>query len=260
METIEFNVTEMGRDKLDKAIEICKKYAKQFASNPVRAQKYIDAQKGFENAKKKLLSTIEQAKEVDVTVMVDGKEMSFYDAYIKGKENTVTIKWIGDQLKLHTVKMVEPSKIDTTMDNVIYEKYDFVDATKNAALDIVNGKGLSNGLVKASILVGVSELVTKGITSYLVGTGALAESFGLVGLAKTLVANFPSYMSALGTGFSTLVGFSPLIAITGGVLVATKLIPRVKQAMDKNAKKLKDKAAGEVELDKLASETMNAGE
>lgn len=258
METIEFNVSEMGRDKLDKAIETCKKYAKKFASNPVRAQKYIDAQKRFENAKKKLLSAIEQTKEVKV--MVDGKEMSFYDAYIKGKEKTVTIKWIGDQLKLHSGEMVEPSKIDTTMDNVIYEKYDFVDATKNAALDIVNGKGLSNGLVKASILVGVSELVTKGITSYLVGTGALAESFGLVGLAKTLAANFPSYMSALGTGFSTLVGFSPLVAITGGVLVATKLIPRIKQTMDKNAKKLKDKAAGEVELDKLASETMNAGE
>lgn len=261
MDTITFNASEMSEENFDKSIKICQTYAAKYAANPVKSQKYKDTQKRLEESKKKLIETKEKTKKIMVTVKEDGKDVtkSFYDAYIAGKEKTVTINWIGAQLKLHENEIDGKDKnLDTTMEDVFHEKYDFVDATKQVATDFVEGKGSSNGIAKKCIMVGVAELLTKGISSFLVGKGKLSESFGLIGLAKTLVTNFPNYMASLGGGMQAVWGFSPVVAITGGVLLASKVIPRLKNMFDKTTDNIKARYAGETELNKVATESYSA--
>lgn len=261
METINFNTSEMSDEKLDKAIETCKKYAGLYSSNPDKSKRYVETHKKLIAAKSKLQDAIEKTKKIPVKVKTGDveEEMSFYDAYVKGKETTISVNWIGAQLKLHSAEMAESPEIDLKMPEVAQEKYDFFDATKHVASDFINGKGSSNGIAKKCIMIGAAELATKGISSYLVGAGALTESFGLVGLAKHLVANFPNYMASIGTGMKALLGYSPVIAIVGGVFVAQKLIPKVKHFIDKKTKEVKNISAGDNALDKLASETVSAG-
>ncbi len=240
----------IAKADFDVAIKLAKQQASKFKDNEAKEKKYKVAQQELENAKAKLDALIEKTKSI---TMSSGN--SFYVDYVQASESSVNLVWLSDKLAEKEAEMTSgaPTSVDVAT-NEIEPHYDFIDGTKKAGKDLLNGKGLSNGLFKATLGVGVGELLAKGVTSYLAKEGIMQSSLGLFGLGKLGITNLPTAFTALQTGMTALWGFSPLIVVAGGAMVAIKAVPAIKHLIDKISAKTKENYKFEEEVNKMITE------
>lgn len=238
----EVNPSLIAKKDFDSVINLANKQASKFKDNPIKAKKYTDAALELKSAKQKLEALITKTKTITIT-KPDGSTDFFYNVYVQGKESNATIAWLMAELESHESEMVGGAPDIDIEVNEIDTHYDFVDATKKVGYDMLNGKGLSKALVGATIGVGVSELLAKGVTSVLAKEGIVQSSMGLFGLAKLGIKSLPAAMTSLGSGMSMLWGFSPVAVVAGGALVALKAVPAIKHLIDKAVAKFKSNAA-----------------
>lgn len=239
----EVNPSLIAKKDFDEMINLANKQANKFKDNPVKAKKYTNAALELRSAKTKLETLIDKTKNEFKVNDGSGGEMSFYDKYVTGKENVATIEWLTDLIATHESEIVSGAPVYDAEVNEINTHYDFIDATKKVGHDMLNGKGLSKALVGATIGVGVSELLAKGVTSVLAKEGIVQSSMGLFGLAKLGIKSLPAGLSALGSGMSMLWGFSPVAVVAGGALVALKAVPAIKRLVEKAVTKFKSNTA-----------------
>lgn len=237
----------IAKGNFDSSIIIARKTAEKFKSNEGKANKYKRMQAMLESTKKKLDNAIEKTKSI---MLSSGK--SFYEEYVQADESSVTLAWLGTKLgeKSSEITSGSPSEIDVTAESFVGH-YDFIDRTKKVGSDLLNGKGISNGLVKTCIGVGVAELLTQGITSYLTKQGIMSASLDLIGLGKLGIANIPTAIAGLKAGIGALWGVSMVGLVAGGVFVALKTIPAIKHLVDKAKANHKDNHALEDNIENM---------
>lgn len=225
----------IARNNFDKSIEICKKNIDRFKGKE-NEKKYQLMLKELESAKKKLNEAIEKSRSIK---MKDDK--TFYESFVQGNETVVTLAWLGDKINAEREKgeIAEDQSVDLSTQAVDVH-YDFVEKTKKAGKDLLNGKGISKGVINALFGICIGELLTKGVTSLLVKKGIMSESMGLVGLAKLGIANLPKVWAAIKTGLAAAWNFSALSVIGVGALGLAIAIPKVKHLIDKTKKKCKE--------------------
>lgn len=239
----EVNPSLIAKKDFDAVINLANKQANKFKDNPIKAKKYTDAALELKSAKTKLETLIAKTKSDEFKVNDVSGAVSFYDKYVADKEDVATLDWLMGEISAHESEFVSGTPTYDAEVNDINTHYDFVDATKKVGHDMLNGKGLSKVLVGATIGVGVSELLTKGVTSVLAKEGIVQSSMGLFGLAKLGIKSLPAGLSALGSGMSMLWGFSPVAVVAGGALVALKAVPAIKRLVEKAVTKFKSNAA-----------------
>ena len=241
-----FNPKGLQKQNFSSAIRTCKNQMEKFkkAKDEVRAKKYDDMLKELLSAQKKLDKAIEDTRKIEIVIdntQNPPKKENFYNLHIKGNDATVSLEFL--ETKLDEEQMAGKTEQDANLDtetNDVELKVDFVDRFKQAFKNLVNGKGLSNGLCNACIGIAIAELGVKGVSSYLVKKGAIKEATDLLGLLKYGITNIPSAWSAICGGFAALLKFSPVILSAGAALALFKLVPAIKRGKDKIDKNMKD--------------------
>ena len=246
------DVKSLSKASLPKAIETCKKMEAKCKDNEVKKKKYQDMRKTFEKAQE----TLKKAIEATNSIKLNGSEKTFYQEFIDGKEDAVTLAWLGAKLsEQRNLGHIAGGKIPETGDDMSVEfKYDFIDRTKKVCKDFTGGKGIAKGLATGAVGVLIAELLTKGATNALVQHGILESSMGLIGLGKLGIKLAPTAWQALTGAATALVGWSPVVCVAAGAFVALKTIPMIKKAVDSVKKKHKEAGAFDEEMKKLMAE------
>ena len=253
MAETEFVVENFTQASFPKAITICKKAEDKYKDKDVKKAKYTNLRKKLEKGKEKLIDSIEKTKSI---TMASGN--SFYQDFIEGKDETaVSLAWLGEQILLHGSEITAGRDVADSLnvgETKVDIKYDFVDMTKQAGNDLINGKGLSNGLVTTAIGVGLAEFLAHTVTSSLVKEGIMQSSMGLMGVLNLGVQNLPLAWQGLTGAIGSLWAFSPVATIAAGAFVALKVVPMIKNAIDKTKAKHKEAHAFESNMEKLVNE------
>lgn len=253
MET--FDPRFLQKQNFDNAIKLCNQQCQKFSKDkdPVRFDKYDRMRKELKSAQSKLDAAIEKTKNIEINdPSAPSGKTTFYAKYVEANKNIVSLDFIETKLEESESDIVDPdnAKLDTRT-NEVGIKVDFVDRAKHAFKDILDGKGLANGLCYACIGVAIGELLAKGVTSMLVKQGIMEASTGLFGLAKLGIANLPGAFSAISGGLTALWGFSPIVLVAGAGFAALKIIPALKHLKDKVQTNVKNANALSDGLDKI---------
>ena len=232
-----------------KAIELCKKQETKFKNQEVKKQKYAQMRKKLEKSKEKLENAIEATKSIK---MDSGKY--FFDEFVSGKEEAVSLAWLGQKLEEQKDKITEGKAPSVAVDEIGVVHLDFVDQTKQVCHDLTHGKGLAKGLFTAVAGIGIGEVLTQGITSSLVREGVMQSSMGLVGLGQMAWQNLPFAWQAITGAVTSLFAWSPLAVVSGGALLALKALPAIRGAVDKIKAKVKGVGEFENNMQKLLAE------
>lgn len=234
MEILDPKLIQKG--KFDEAIKICDKQAKNFKNNPERANVYENAKKALQAAQKKLKEAVEATKSIETTTVdpTDStKKQSFYDKFIKDKEDFVTLCWLSakiasekssSSIEAGSVAAADELKLNA---NEIETKYDIIDRTKRITKQILEGKGVAKWLTRGCLAVGLGEILAKGVTGYLAKEGIMSGALGLFGLGKLGISKLPALWSAIGTGVTALTGWSALFVGAAAGFAVLKTIPVV---------------------------------
>lgn len=252
----EFVIGTMTEADFSKAIDTCRKQEKLLKDKEVKRKKYADMRAKFEKGKEEYKKAIEQAKKTKVKI--GGEEKSFYDEFIKGKESTLTLVKIHDLKETHKPNitpetLAEAEKIADS-DIIVSTHVDFIDDIKQVGHDILHGKGLGKGIMTVSAGLFISELLTQGITSYLVQNGVMQSSMGLLGLGQLGIQALPGALQGITSALTSFAGWSSVAAITGGVFAVAAVIPLITNAVKKVQAKHKEAHSFEDNMNKLAAE------
>ncbi|MBO5344634.1 MAG: hypothetical protein J6A51_01935 [Clostridia bacterium] len=239
---------ELNSKSLDKAIkalqdEITKLGTPKNSKTKTKIEKYNAAIKVFENAKSKLSSVIAQLKKTPDPLSTSDPQESYFDTLFKGKEDAVTLTYIGSVLTGKGLNIadfdksgIDESKVDMAKINL---NHNFIDTTKEFTDDVAKGKGKAVGLTNALLGIGIADIATKGITTLLAKKGIMDGSLSLFGLLGRGFEAIPGILPSIQAGASTIFAACPMgWALLGGA-VALKVIPVVKRAVDKIRANLK---------------------
>ena len=258
------DLKEIQKGKFAEAIKICDNQIKTFKNSPDKQKKYQEAKKALQEAQAKLNDIIEKTKTIllnepdpaDAT-----KKLSFYDKFIgKKNENFVTLAWLSSKIAIEktagnfetaSVAVVDELKFGA---KEIDPRFDMIDRTKSITKQFLEGKGVSAWLAKGCLAVGIGEILTKGITSYLAKEGIMQSAMGLFGLGKLGIAHLPTLWASLSAGMTTLVGFAPLAVGAAAAFAVVKGIPMVNNLINKVKKKHKDAYAFDKGIEKILKE------
>lgn len=241
------------------AITLCDSKISLLKNKPDRAKKYEALKKAYQAAQTKLNKIVEKCKTIKLASPTDPNKPTFFDEYIAGKEAMVTLAWLST--KLEAVKdaggiVAESIAVVEGLDFKAKEvdvHYDFIDATKNLTKQITNGTGVSKTITRSCLFVALGELLSRGVTSVLAGSGIMSGSMGLVGLGKLGISQIPKLWPILQSGAQMLMGLPQLTLIAGGAFALFKGIPMIKKHIDGVKKKHKNAQA----FDKGMEELMN---
>ena len=232
-----------------KVITLCESKINLLKGKPDRAKKYEKLKDVYQSAQSKLRKCIEKTKEIKLANPTDPDKPSFYDEYIKGKDEFVSLSWLSS--KLNAVKnngeLAEGEGVKVaTLDmktKTVDVRYDFVDATKNVMNQITKGTGISNKITKGCLFVCLGELLSHGVTAALAQQGIMQGSMGLIGLGKLGLAQLPKLLPIIKTGAAMFMGLPQLALAAGGAFALFKGIPMVKGYIDKVKKNHKNAQA-----------------
>lgn len=232
-----------------KAIELCKKQETKFKNQEVKKQKYAQMRKKLEKSKEKLENAIEATKSIK---MDSGKY--FFDEFVSGKEEAVSLAWLGQKLEEQKDKITEGKAPSVSVGEIDVVHVDFVDQTKQVWHDLTHGKGLAKGLFTAVAGIGIGEVLTQGITSSLVKEGVLQSSMGLVGLGQMAWQNLPMAWQAISGAMTSFFAWSPIAAVSAGALIALKAVPMIRGMVDRIKNKAKSVGEFDNNMKKLIEE------
>ena len=242
------NTCELNTKSFDKSIELLKgEMAKlgtpKTAKAKTKVEKYKNAITVFENAKAKLNSVIAQLKATPDPLSTSDPQESYFDTLFKGKEDAVTLTYIGTVLSGKGLNIADfdksgiaDAKADMSRVNL---NHNFIDTTKEFTDEVAKGKGRAVGLTNALLGIGIADTATKGITTLLAKKGIMEGSLSLFGLAKKGFTFIPSLFPSIQAGATTLFSACPAGWILLGGAVALKAIPVIKRTVDKISSSLK---------------------
>ena len=245
-----------------KAIELCDSKISLLKNKPEQAEKFKKLKNSIQETEKRQKQIIEKTKTIKLVNPTDPNKPTFFDEYIAGKENIVSLCWLGSklneaknagELEQSSIAVVEGMDFKT---KAIDPHYDFVDRTKSVMKQFLNGTGVSKQVAKGCIFAGLGELLSRGVTGYLAQEGIMQSAMGLVGLGKLGISQLPKLLPILQTGLTMVMGLPQLTLIAGGALAIIKGVPMIKKHIDKVKKKFKNANA----FDKGMSELMNQHE
>lgn len=247
------------KNKFSSAIMLCDSKINLLKDKPERAKKFEALKKSYQDAQAKLKKAIEKTKDIKLANPTDPKKPSFYEEFISGKEEFVSLCWLSSKLnslkdngELADGEEAKANAIDTKTKDVDV-KYDFVDATKNVVKQVTNGTGVSKKIAKGCLFVSIGEILSRGVTAAMAQKGIMQGSLGLIGLGKLGVAQLPKLLPILQTGVKMFMGLPQLSLIAGGAFAVFKGIPMIKQHIDKVKKNHKNAQA----FDKGMEEILN---
>ena len=257
------NPAELQSQNFQNTYKLLNEKIKKCKSDPVKEDFYKGIKKKVEKAEEKLKSLIAKTKEIKMKPAEGATEgVSFYDKFIAGKEKLVSLMWLSDKVgaelnsenidseKTTTVKLsdfnAEGEEINT--------KRDFIDKTKSVVHQFTHGTGFAKFLMNGCLAVGIGEVLTKGVTSYLAKEGIVESSMGLFGLADLGIKNASTLWGFLETGFSVVTGFSTLALGVGAGLLVLKGIPMIRGLVDKIKAKHKEANSLETGIEKMMQE------
>lgn len=236
------NPDSLHKGKFSAAIMLCDSKIALLKNKPDRAKKYEALKKAYQEAQTKLKTAIDATKNINIANPTDKNKPSFYNEFISGKEEFVSICWLSS--KLNSMKdngelaAGEESKVDALDLSVktVDVKYDFIDATKNAVKHFTNGTGASKKIAKGCLFVSIGELLSRGVTAFLAKKGIMDGSLGLIGLGKLGLAQLPKLVPIVQTAAKMFMGLPQLTLAAGAAFAVFKGVPKIKKFVD-NVKK-----------------------
>ena len=173
----------------------------------------------------------------------------------------VTLFWLSEKISQEkitgSVDLAATNTSKFNIDNMNFEaeevnpNYDMIDRSKSFANQILEGKGASKWLTRGCLAVGLGEILSHGVTQYLVTQGIMGEAMGLFGVAKLGVAQLPALWTSICGGFTALAGFSPVLLGAGIGLAALATLPLIKRFADKIKQKHKDAQGFDKGIEKI---------
>ena len=250
----------LQKGKFSKAIALCDSKIGLLKNKPDRAKKYEALKKAYQDAQAKVRKAIDATKEIKLANPTNQDKPSFYDEYISGKEEFVSLCWLSSKLNevknsggLATGEEVKVSVIDTKSKEVDV-KYDFVDATKNVVNQVTNGTGVAKKIAKGCLFVSLGEILSRGVTAALAQNGIMQGSLGLVGIGKLGISQLPKLLPILQKGLTMFMGLPQLSLIAGGAFAVFKGIPMIKKHIDKVKKNHKNAQAFDKGMDEILNQ------
>lgn len=231
-----------------KAIELCQKQEGKYKTQEVKKAKYAQMRKKLEKAQEKLDNAIEETRSIKIG------DTTFFDSFIKGKEDAVSLTWLGTKLEEQKAGITDGKAPDVGTPDVDVVHIDFVDRTKQVWHDLTHGKGIAKGLFTAAAGICVGEVLTQGVTASLVRDGIMQSSMGLVGLGQLGLQNLPLAWNAISGAITGLFAWSPVAVVAAGALAALKVIPAIRGLVDKVKAKAKSATEFETGIQKLVQE------
>ena len=235
---------------------------KKYNNDPVKKKFYENIKSRVKDAEKSCNSLIEKSKQIMLKDPADPtKTKSFFDLYVSGKEQFVSLLWFSDKIGSeerlgnidHTASTVNIASL--SYDNgSVNTKPDFIDKTKSVWHQFTHQKGIAKFLANGCLAVGLGEVISKGVTSYLVKEEIVKSSMGLFGLVEMGIDKLPLLSEALSFGMNTIWNFSPLAVGLAGGFIALKAIPLARGLVDKLKAKHKDANALETGIKKVLND------
>ena len=227
----------VSKADLEKSIKLCKDKEKEFKDKEILKAKYTKMREKFEEAQKTFDEWIEKTKSMKLNT---GADKTLYSEYIAGKEATLSLVELKNIQNAHiSEKDGDWESLDPN-NTTIEAKVDFVDKMKQVGHDFLHGKGLAKGVVTTAIGVCIAELLTQGVTSYLVSKGIMGSAMGLMGLGQLGLQALPGVLTAVGGGIAAFTGISSIVAVTAGIAAVGLAVPVITNAINKVKKKYKE--------------------
>lgn len=258
------NIDEVSFESFETTIKNCKTILEKkikAEKNPVKANKYKNALTVYNAGLEKYNKVNEVCKNMKVADAA-GNEVSFYDEVVKTRGAAINLatvqyemnEWIkkknneGKALTADSEKQVkELEGLDLSVEEVNVH-YNPIDRCKKAGLDILNGRGVAKGIMTTAAVVGIGDILCKGVSSMLVKEGIISQTYNLIGLGKLGIQNLPALGELLAGSLKTFAEFSTLGFAGGAVILGLAAIPVVKGIIDKVKAKYKNSVAVEQAL------------
>ena len=248
------------RGQFAKAIMLCDQKIKYYKNKPEKAKKFEKLRDAYRESQSKVNAIIEKTKTIELVHPTDSTKPSFYDEFVSGKEDFVSLCWLSSKLtsmksagELTTSTEAVVDTLDFTAKNPDV-KWDITDTTKSIWNQFKNGTGVSQKVLKGSLFVCLGELLTQGITSALAKEGIMQGAMGLIGLGKLGVAQLPKLLPFVESGIGFILGLPHLALIGGGVAAVVATVPAVKKMIDKVKKKHKNAEAFDKGMEQIEAE------
>lgn len=257
------NIEEVSFKSFETTIKNCKAILEKkikAENNPVKANKYKNALTVYNAGLEKYEKTIEMCKKVE---MGNGNDkVNFYDEVVAQRGAAINLatvqyemnEWI-EKKQNEGMELTEESKMNSDKLNnadlsidVIDVHYNPVDRCKKAGKDILEGKGISKGLMATAAVAGIGDILCKGVSSMLVKEGIISQTYNLIGLGKLGIQNLPALGELISGGLKTFAEFSTIGLAGGAVILGLAAIPVVKGIVDKVKAKYKNSVAVEQAL------------
>lgn len=266
------NIDEISFKSFESTIKNCVEILEKkirTEKNPIKVNKYKKAQNVYNAGLEKYEKTIEMCKKLEMTTDGD-KKVNFYTDVIEKRNASINLatvqyemnKWIeknqgeGYSLTDEAKKKSEKfSDADLSVD-VIDVHYNPVDRCKKAGKDILEGKGISKGLMTTAAVAGIGDILCKGVSSMLVKEGIISQTYNLIGLGKLGIQNLPALGNLIAGGLKTFAEFSSLGLAGGAVVLGLSAIPVVKGVVDK----VKAKYKNSIKVEQDLAEALNKGQ
>lgn len=266
------NIDEVSFESFETTIKNCKTILEKkikAEKNPVKADKYKNALTVYNAGLEKYNKVNEVCKNMKVADTT-GNEVSFYDEVVKARGAAINLatvqyemnEWIeakkteGKKLTADSIKQADEfDGLDLSVEEVNVH-YNPIDRCKKAGLDILNGRGVAKGIMTTAAVVGIGDILCKGVTTVLAKEGIISGALDLVGLGKLGIQNLPALGELLAGGLKTFAEFSTLGLAGGAVILGLAAIPVVKGIIDK----VKAKHKNAVAVEQALADELNKGQ